>query len=992
MTNTQQKTLKFSINPELINKIPPSDKRALADGFISVEWSIDDLAMAISEEGWAFSYQFKDGHRKAVNFIATDILAVDIDDGMDVAEALQHPIFKTHGALLYTTPSHIVEEPRFRLVFITPRTITDANEASWASKALARRLGGDNAATDKARMFYGSRGCQIETFDQQMSFEMLDELITDGREQASIATIRKPHHVMSSSTRYFKADLEVMTAKGMMVNASELTSKTSIYCPFHKDRNPSAFFDIKEGGDGRITCMKCEKTWWSSNSNRSSLAFNSFEDIVKNIKTGKNIENKVPAQNIFDTKYLKEDRIFLSDSKFIELSELNDGMSFIKSQKATGKTTFLSKFVSQMIHRHQTLEEYEEAYGGEGGPNYTNEKVLLIGHRRSLIGSLCKSLDLNCYLDDSSGEMRRRRNRYGICLDSLERIRGHKYDLIVIDEVEQLLAHFMSKTLGNKRESIFALFAELLCSAKKIVVLDADLGATSFITLTAILNQAEDWKDTQGRVHNEVPVHIYINNYIKAGQKLNLYENQSHMVKKLISDVTDGKRVFVTSNSRTKIETLTKALKESANVDNRKLEMISVTGDNSSQEGIQEFIKNIKTEILNYQVVLCSPSLGTGIDITFDNEEKKIDCVYGFFEGLINSHFDIDQQLSRVRHPKEINVWISPQTHRFETDFDFLKDERIQERLVPNLHDGSDRHSKTRATYHLMAALLLTHHRASINQLKTNFIEYKIANGFEINHIGKNEKSSKEGAAIYKDAKMLITEESIKNILTAPVLSQDQYHDFDENSELKSKNSNKQDLHSFDRTKIEIYFGTTITRELISLYGNGRFRDKFDLYEGLVGKITAKVKQQDHDGFVESLDKNLFKNKRHSVDVLHKLLSATPFFKNGVIDPDVTYSKEDLAEFVVQAISLKPEAETQLNLAFRWDIREEPVRYLNSLLKLIGLSTTKTHTVQDRVKTYHYSVNSADLLFMDSLVKKRSPFGNFVSYNKKTFGPSSCVK
>lgn len=59
--------------------------------------------------------------------------------------------------------------------------------------------------------------------------------------------------------------------------------------------------------------------------------------------------------------------------------------------------------------------------------------------------------------------------------------------------------------------------------------------------------------------------------------------------------------------------------------------------------------------------------MGTGIDITFPNEECRIDNVYGFFESLINTNFDIDQQLSRVRHPGNVKVWISPEKFYFET-------------------------------------------------------------------------------------------------------------------------------------------------------------------------------------------------------------------------------------------------------------------------------------------------------------------------------------
>ena len=62
--------------------------------------------------------------------------------------------------------------------------------------------------------------------------------------------------------------------------------------------------------------------------------------------------------------------------------------------------------------------------------------------------------------------------------------------------------------------------------------------------------------------------------------------------------------------------------------------------------------------------------MGTGIDITFPENISHVDGVYGLFEAKINTHFDIDQQLSRVRHPKYVRVWISPETFNFETETD----------------------------------------------------------------------------------------------------------------------------------------------------------------------------------------------------------------------------------------------------------------------------------------------------------------------------------
>ena len=69
-----KRRLKFSVNPNLIDKTPPDEKIWMSRGFVPVEFTIDELAEVVSEEGWAFSFQFLDEYRSMINFLATDIL------------------------------------------------------------------------------------------------------------------------------------------------------------------------------------------------------------------------------------------------------------------------------------------------------------------------------------------------------------------------------------------------------------------------------------------------------------------------------------------------------------------------------------------------------------------------------------------------------------------------------------------------------------------------------------------------------------------------------------------------------------------------------------------------------------------------------------------------------------------------------------------------------------------------------------------------------
>ena len=102
---------------------------------------------------------------------------------------------------------------------------------------------------------------------------------------------------------------------------------------------------------------------------------------------------------------------------------------------------------------------------------------------------------------------------------------------------------------------------------------------------------------------------------------------------------------------------------------------------------LRAFIQNVKQEILKYDVVLASPSLGTGVDISFPSDAQLVDVVVGLFVGGVTDHRDIDQQLLRVRNPKQVCVWIDPSKDNLETDYDAIMVD-LKERHLQSLLEG----------------------------------------------------------------------------------------------------------------------------------------------------------------------------------------------------------------------------------------------------------------------------------------------------------------
>ena len=148
--------LKVAINPNLINKNEWATKPLFAKGWVNQELTPRQLADQI-DQGMAYTCQLS-GTRKAENFLCSDFISVDFDGTRDIREFIEDPIVKRCMTIFYPTPSHTGKRHRFRAIFATPRTITSATEMKAAMRSLTLRLGGDPAATDAARIFYGSRG------------------------------------------------------------------------------------------------------------------------------------------------------------------------------------------------------------------------------------------------------------------------------------------------------------------------------------------------------------------------------------------------------------------------------------------------------------------------------------------------------------------------------------------------------------------------------------------------------------------------------------------------------------------------------------------------------------------------------------------------------------------------------------------------------------------------------------------------------------------
>jgi hypothetical protein len=725
--------------------------------------------------------------------------------------------------------------------------------------------------------------------------------------------------------------------------------------PFHADTNASAFtVQSTTNGAIGICCSTCRQSFWPSASAYQNYDFFDFDKQVG--EAHRYFENNADMGAIhkflFDGSNprragLMRSNVILNRTDFLRLpSQLPLGNTFIKSPKGTGKT-----------------EEVGRTIKADGG------SVLLIGHRISLIRQSCQRLGLDCYLDFEGGIQS---ERLGICLDSLKRLRGRgagpkPFRTVIIDESEQVLSHFFSDTIdAATREAIFVDFMSLLQRADRVVALDADLGWLTFETLSKLSQVTGD-----GVVRES---HIFVNDR-PDGATLHMYDSCHHLVGELMASLADGQRIFVTSNSLALVNKLSEAITHEFGT---KAPLIAITSETKDRKDGKAFVMNPSELALQYRAILSSPSLGTGVDITFPEQEQSIDVVFGFFESNVNTHFDLDQQLARVRHPRAVRVWVNPRQFHFETAVDVVRRDIQVNGLYKNVLKGYDTDAKP--IYHTddplidMAALAVSQQRASKNNLRGNFIDLKRRQGFRVEFVTSDIAVALAGKELDGLGRDLASAARVTQLLQAQTLKRAEYDDIDGRIQDNDEVSDP-DRWRFARTKIELFYRRPLDEELIEADDRGRKRSRIVRFEALENYVRtkdarARLGVQDvPEGY--GLRTRFLRDERKVSELLYDLLSVTPVFADGVFDTERTFSFRDLAAFHRECRKLKPVIENLLELEVTAD-GTAVIRPFNAVLRVIGLRAPYTEKSKVAGETvYRYRLDALRLENMREIVDRR---------------------
>jgi hypothetical protein len=336
----------------------------------------------------------------------------------------------------------------------------------------------------------------------------------------------------------------------------------------------------------------------------------------------------------------------------------NANLVYIKAPKGNGKTEFYHKFVSEL-------------------PD--SSRVLALVHRRSLARALSSRLELACYLDED-----KQPDRFVISIDSLVRFDVEKdqpYDVLLIDESEQVFRHLLSDTTETSRGHIFRVLLWLIRNAKTIICADADItGELTCYVVEKLRGSSQHERDNVVSIVNEWPSHRCIE----------VYQNKYHIIAELLSDIFEGKRVYVPVAKKDLADQICAILNEIVDFEGKPIKALVLTGETSDEEKAQQFFRNPNEEVPKYQVLIATSTLSTGVSI----DVKWFDAVYGIFDHGVYTFQDCDQAISRVRNCETVKVWIHRGTRRPNGSEAELRSGPVKKELLTRSYAMPDKNGK----------------------------------------------------------------------------------------------------------------------------------------------------------------------------------------------------------------------------------------------------------------------------------------------------------
>jgi hypothetical protein len=276
-----------------------------------------------------------------------------------------------------------------------------------------------------------------------------------------------------------------------------------------------------------------------------------------------------------------------------------------------------------------------------------DSKIVALTHLRSLRKNLAHRLNLQVLndLDRAKGfGFLGNTDRIALCVHSLLAINPRDYVgcTLAIDEAAQVFRTLLTSKLCNKngmRGALLARLEELMRVAGRIIIADADLSDFE-------LNY------TQKLRGENIPPYLILNHHKPESYPVAIVDSSTDdcAIAMLMEDLRLGEKVMICCDSKDKADAIAKMVGELGLY--LRVMLVTSDGEQADAEDDGLFVAEINHRVTNYDVLIVSPSMSTGVSI----ETPHFSKVYGFFSGVLGDG-DIAQMLIRYRANVPRMIW-----------------------------------------------------------------------------------------------------------------------------------------------------------------------------------------------------------------------------------------------------------------------------------------------------------------------------------------------
>ncbi|MEC4807096.1 MAG: plasmid replication protein, CyRepA1 family, partial [Jaaginema sp. PMC 1079.18] len=335
------------------------------------------------------------------------------------------------------------------------------------------------------------------------------------------------------------------------------------------------------------------------------------------------------------------------------------GIVIVKSPKNTGKSVFTQQLIQRVSQQSYSIVSIVPRInlGREQAQRwdlqFINESV-----RIKILNDEGHAIDIEFrdvpawrrqeiwqrhqkYLDCQTWEEAPETDKINLCWDSLLKLADRDFSktVLILDECEQGLNHLLaSSTCKDRRQQILATFEKIVKDSQLIIGLDADATDVSVDYLKALKPDGD--------------IFVVVNSHPGSEWNCQVYRDCQLVYEQIFRAIASGQKIAIASDSQRECESLERKLLKV--FPDLKIDRIDskTTALDDGKFAIRHLNQHINST--QPQVLLYSPSLGTGVSI----DTEYFDLVFGIFYGSINPS-DARQMLARVRQNQDRIIWCS---------------------------------------------------------------------------------------------------------------------------------------------------------------------------------------------------------------------------------------------------------------------------------------------------------------------------------------------